>query len=453
MGDVNLAGLADDDVIIYDAATGRWIRAPAETMRNIPYPYSYLIEALDPAVQHYDAYKNVGGRYYQLADGDNIVTLINTCMNDIPATIGGAKIFLKAGNYVGTGLIDKPDAKSVTIEGECLRLGGPPYTTRIVCQGVDATDTAYDAVMELKNLRIVSSEEAVTSFLNFDNVMERLINLRVDIGGYATCGIHAKPKANDVGPLIDRVYIGYTDGMAAYIGQDWVRIEALSTYHSNITETTQPILQVGSTSPIDAYAAGTVIGFRAGILHLYTPSSQPDYGLVIQADACIDVLDFEGVTANTALIYNRGSAVHVNDQRGGDAPKMLAAHIIAQNFSCSSFRTRDTGYTLPIDLVTPAVWTAIAPGGYDGERTGYCYIPSGTALAAGITTYDLYNKWTCQGYTKIEIRPQTTLPTGIHVEVYDRDATVANQLRIVVDNTTGGVVNLPADTLFWLKLC
>lgn len=414
-------------------------------------PYSYLIQQPKLAVASYEAFRNIERKYSKIGRSDNVVSLINACMNDIPADVRGAEIVLKGADFDGSGLIQKPATKTVFLRGEYLNLQGAPYMVKVKCKGIEAIDTGYGTFLGLENLYLATSSEDVSIFLDYRYVLPIIKNVRIATGDYATCGIHAQPKLNDIGGMIEGLQIFNTDGMAGYFGLDWLEIRSLSTIYSNKTEVTQPILQIGSVSPITEYSASTVVGFRAGILHLYTPASQPDYGLIIQADASIDVLDFEGVVANTALIHTKGSHVHVNNLRSGDGTKMLADALSSQMFSCSAFGGYDGRLEAKIDLTNPAVWTVGSPS---KEFCCYCYIPDLTTLAAGITTYALYNKWTQGGRVKVEIRPVTTLPTGIHVKgAYDNDASVANQLVIVIDNTTGAGFELTEDAIFWLKLC
>ena len=303
--------------------------------------------------------------------------------------------------------------------------------------------------LRLENLNL-SCNAAVDSYIDCQKVIPWLKNVIIRTGNNATCGIHTQPKANGLAPILDRVDVRYVKGSALYVGQDWLCIPTIfSCYQTNQTEATHPMVQIGGTSPITFYAASTVYGGDIGTLHLFTPAANPNNALEIQAQATIDVLDFEGVTANTSLIYTHGGPLHIGQIFRGTAPKMINNHASAQHVSISQYY--GVKIADKIDLTNPAAWTAVTPG---EVLCAYCYIPNETTLPSGITTYDLYNKWTCNGYTKIRIYPQTTLPTGIHVKgVYDRDATTTNQLRIVIDNTTGAGFELTEDAVFWLKLC
>ena len=420
-------------------------------MRNLPYLSSYTIEAPDLTVQHYDAYKSVEGRYSFFTDSIDIVALINACMNDIPAAARGAKIFLKGATFAGSGLIQKPTGKTVHLIGEYLALPVGSLMTQIQCKGIEAIETGYNYHLVLENLDLVCNE-AVGAFVDCRYVEPIIRNVKIFGSDLPTIGIHLQPKGNPFAPVFDRVMVTYVKGSAAYIGQEWFTVPTIfSAYKTNKTLANQPILQLGSTSPLTAYGAGSLYGVDIAIAHLYSPAQNPDYALTNLSSTHIGLLDFEGVTAGTALINNLGGPLNIGLCPRGGGPKFLANAVGAQLVSVNSFFADSALLASKIDLTNPAAWTVGVPG---DEVCGYCYIPSGTNLAAGITTYDLYNKWTCNGYTKIEMRPQGALPTGIHVQgVYDRDATVANQLRIVIDNTTGGGVVLGADADFWIKLC
>lgn len=417
---------------------------------NRAMPYSYIIRQPNLSVASYEAFKSIERKYKRVDQGTDVVSLINACMNDIPEDVRGAKIALKGANFVGTGLIQKPDGKTVQLIGEYFG-GGTPNMTMLQCKGIEAIDTGYGTYLQLENMKVYCNE-AVGALVDCREVVPRLKDVILDCAGLATCGLHTQPKANETAPVLDRVRIKYSRGLGAYLGQDWLSIPTyLEIIFSNTVEVTHAVLSIGGLSPVTAYSSGVLTGIDAGLIHLMSPSNDPAYGIKSGGHPTfISTLDFEGVVATTCLIWNMYGALTIGSRSRGTSDKMLNVTDYHSQFVRVLHGDQRT-LASKIDLVTPTAWTAGVPS---EEISCYCYIPSGTTLASGITTYDLYNKWTCNSYTIIQIRPQGTLPTGINVKgVYDRSGTVANQLRIVIDNTTGAGFELTEDAIFWLKLC
>lgn len=415
-------------------------------------PYSFLIQQPDLAVAQYEAYENLGRKYARVDDGTDVVSLITSCLANIPTSQLGAKIVFKGAYFNGTGIVTIPESKSVTLQGEFKNDKGGARQTTVKLKGISAIDPTGEPILTIRNLQLEYSGEASppTAFIDCRWFIPKLYNVRLQ--GQAGCyrvGLACQPTTNEGSPILDDVWIWHTCGEALYIGMDWVEVRNLKTYATNKDGAGRPIIQLGGTSPVTGYASPNIVGFVGGLLHCHNPTANPTFGLSAGCGmAYIDVLDFEGVTTTTAMINLVGELI-VGSAGGGSHTKCLSGEWHAQYFR--NLRLIGPKLASKIDLTNPASWTVGSPS---GETMCYCYIPNLTTLGAGITTYDLYNKWTQSGWTKVQIRPVTTLPTGIIVKgAYDRDATTTNQVRIVIDNTTGGNFELTEDAIFWLKLC
>jgi len=397
----------------------------------------------------YGGQSNAGG-----VSGTDAVKVIQAAMDGLPSQ--GGMVFVKGANYVGTGLITKPQGKNISLIGEMFGGGtASEYVTRIYLSGLQAIESNWGATFHVENLHLYCNAPT-NIFVDIKTVVATLKNTRLSCLEKARVGLHLEPKGNPLpGSKIDNVDITSSGGLGAYIGQDWVTIpSALSMYDTNVSYSTDPIMQFGGVSPITGYAAGGLFGTGVNMLHLYTPRQNVDYGLSWNAHGAIQVLDFEGATINNALIKADSS--------------LTVSYLLNANSLNDMISESDHAFTVrilnmdkyvkwsdAINLASPIKWTSTDPG---KETTAFVYLPSGTTLLTGNNVYYLYNRWVQGGgiparsRTKIYIQPCTTIPSGLNVYAYDDDRSVDKRVAIVFSNISGADITLTNDIYFQLSL-
>lgn len=65
---------------------------------ELPYPYSYIVQKPDPAVEYYEAYKNIGRKYTRLTDYDTPVVVKQAAIDALGSSGGG--VFCKRATYL-----------------------------------------------------------------------------------------------------------------------------------------------------------------------------------------------------------------------------------------------------------------------------------------------------------------------------------------------------------------